>query len=120
MPFNSVARYNLYNINYTYLMYIGRIPGYKRSDIQLLPVQSTKIKIYEEYVKASGALTFRLPGERAFRMLWQKYMPQLIITAPRSDLCWTCQRNSMALVAASNKSDVEKMKVFKSRSKLYS
>ena len=70
-----------------------------------------KIKVYEEYVKASATLTLRLPGERAFRKIWQKYLPQLIITAPRSDLCWTCQKNSMAIAAASNKSDLEKMKV---------
>ena len=92
-------------------MHLGRIPGYKRTDVQLLPTQTTKYAVWENYVMAHGALTVRIPSYRSFCFVWQKYMPHLIITTPRSDLCWTCQRNSMAITAASNKSETEKIKV---------
>ena len=89
----------------------GRILGYKRSDIQLLPTQLTKNKIWKSYIQSCGTLTFRLASYRTFCRIWQVYMPQLIITTPKTDLCWTCQSNSAAITAAANKTDQEKLQV---------
>ena len=89
----------------------GRIPGYKRCDLQLLPTQSTKHAIWKSYIEACGTLTFRLASYRSFCRIWQTYKPLFVITTPKSDLCWTCQRNSTAIAVSVNKSESEKMEV---------
>ena len=89
----------------------GRIPGYKRTDLQLLPTQTTKKEVWECYIKASAALTFRLAGYQSFCDIWRKYVPHIIITKPKSDLCWTCQQNSFDITASANKADDEKERV---------
>ena len=89
----------------------GRIPGYKRCDLQLLPTQCTKRSIWDSYVKACATLTFRMASYRSFCRIWQRYKPHVVITTPKSDLCWTCQRNSNAITMSANTSEVEKMEV---------
>ena len=89
----------------------GRIPGYKRADIQLLPAHMTKRKVWEIYIKASATLTFKLASYRTFCRVWKVYKPLLVIVTPKSDLCWTCQKNSLAITESANKSDEEKMEV---------
>ena len=88
----------------------GRIPGFKRCDLVLLPTNSTKKAIWECYVRCSATLTFRLASYRTFCRVWQKYRPKLVITTPKSDLCWTCQRNSMEISATANRTEVDKLK----------
>ena len=89
----------------------GRIPGYKRADVQLLPTHTTKHSVWKSYLKACATLTFKLASYRAFCRVWQVYKPLLMITTPKSDLCWTCQKNSMAITESTNKSVAEKMEV---------
>ena len=89
----------------------GRIPGYKSSDVQLLPTHTTKKEVWMEYVKACDTQCFRLAGYQSFCDIWRKYVPHIIITKPRSDLCLTCQENSYAITAAANKSEKEKERV---------
>lgn len=89
----------------------GRIPGFKRSDLQLLPTQTTKRSVWMSYVKSCATLTFRLASYRTFCRVWLKYKPVIVITTPKSDLCWTCQKNTMAISASMNKSPSEKMEV---------
>lgn len=36
----------------------GRVPGYKRCDLQLLPTSMTKREVWNCYVRACGTLTF--------------------------------------------------------------
>ena len=89
----------------------GRIPGYKRFDIQLLPTCMTKKSVYSDYVKARATLTFGLASYRSFCRIWQKFVPGIVITKPKSDLCWQCQQNSEKITNSSNKSDEEKVQV---------
>ena len=89
----------------------GRIPGYKRSDVQLLPTHTMKRSVYKYYVKVCATLTYKLASYRTFCRVWQKYKPLLIITAPKSDLCWMCQKNSFAITESANKSLAEKQEV---------
>lgn len=89
----------------------GRVAMHKRSDVQLLPTHTTKNSVWNSYVKACGTLTFKLASYRTFCRIWQLYKPMLIITTPKSDLCWTCQKNSNAITESANKSVVEKMEV---------
>ena len=89
----------------------GRIPGYKRTDLQLLPTNTTKKEIWKCYIKACASLTFRAASYQSFCKIWKKYTPQILITTPKTDLCWICQQNSFAITASSNKTDVEKERV---------
>ena len=89
----------------------GHIPGYKRSDLQLLPTNTTKREVWNDYVKAIATLTFWLVGYQSFCEIWRKYVPHIIITKPKSDLCWTCQQNSFQMTATANRSDEEKERV---------
>ena len=43
----------------------------------------------------------RVVHQSTFRKLWNKYTPHVVITKPRSDLCWTCQKYSTALIRRS-------------------
>ena len=71
--------------------------------MKLLPSStSTKKAVYLEYVKANAAETDRLPSISAFNRIWQKYLPNIIITKPMTDLCWICQKNSRAIVRSAN------------------
>ena len=101
---NDLKRVVNFLINYAEehaILLPGRIPGYKRTDLQLLPTQTTKKEVWECYIKASAALTFRLAGYQSFCDIWRKYVPHMIITKPKSDLCWTCQQNSFTASANS-------------------
>lgn len=46
-----------------------------------------------------------------FCSYWRKLLPQIIITKPRTDLCWQCQQNNTLILKATNKSAEEKSKV---------
>ena len=89
----------------------GRIPGYKRTDLQLLPTHTTRMEVSNSYIKACATLTFRVAAYKTFCKIWRKYTPHILITTPRTDLCWTCQQNSFAITSSSNKTDVEKERV---------
>ena len=80
-------------------------------DVQLLPTHTTKRSVYKNYVKVCATLTYKLASYRTFCRVWQKYKPSLIITTPKSDLCWTCQKNSFAITESANKSLAEKQEV---------
>ncbi len=89
----------------------GRIPGYHRSDLKLLPSNTTKLAIWESYglnIEMTGG---RKVGYRSFRNIWSKYLPDIIITKPMSDLCWTCQKNNSLIMRSVNKSEEDKSKV---------
>ena len=75
-----------------------RLPGYKKLDVQLLPSNTTKRSVWEKYSIATGTSSVRIVGFSAFCKLRKQYVPQILITKPRSDLCWVCQKNSTALI----------------------
>ena len=69
----------------------GRIPGYSRTDIQLLPSSVSKRAVWRVYhaaaveVDAVHAVTYT-----TFCLLWRTLVPSIVMK-PRSDLCWQCQ-----------------------------
>ena len=89
----------------------GRIPGYKRSDIQLLPSNKTKMAVWSAYAAATEHLPMKVAGYRAFCMIWKQFVPNIIVTKPASDLCWVCQRNSTMIMILANKTEEEKSTV---------
>jgi hypothetical protein len=43
-----------------------------------------------------------------FCRLWRQLTPQVVVTKPMSDLCWTCQKNSTLIMRAHNRLVEEK------------
>ena len=83
------------------LLLPGRIPGYKKYNVQLLPSSCTKKGVWQLYESANEKVDGkRVVRQSTFRKLWNKYTPH-VITKPRSDLCWTCQKYSTALIRRS-------------------
>ena len=89
----------------------GRIPGYKSTDIQLLPSSCTRQSIWELYVAQSESLQIRAASRPYFFTLWKETLPHIVICRPMSDLCWVCQKNATAIIRASNTPDAEKSQV---------
>ena len=90
----------------------GRIPGYKRDDIILLPSSTTKKAIWEFYhAAAESDSDVRAVGYSSFCSLWEQLLPHIIVCKPMSDLCWTCQQNSTMIMRAHNRPEGEKVDV---------
>ena len=91
------------------LLLPGRVPGYSRSDIQLLPSSDTKRAIWRSYITVAEAdATIRPVAYTTFCHLWKKLTPSIVIMKPRSDLCWQCQQNSTAIIRTANLSEADK------------
>ena len=91
----------------------GRIPGYKRTDVQLLPSSTTKRQVWQQYYTSLRTLgsTYREVGYSTFCTIWRRVVPQIMVTKPMSDLCWICQSNSTAIMRASNQPEEHKSEV---------
>ncbi len=79
----------------------GRVPGYNRTDIKLLPSSVTKRNIWKEYIQAMIECDQRGASYRTFCRRWNELLPSLVVMKPLTDLCWTCQQRGEALKAAS-------------------
>ena len=86
----------------------GRIPGYKRSDIQILPSSTTKKAIWLLYDETASR---RRVAYCTFCQVWSRFLPQVVVARPMTDLCATCQKNSAAIVRSVNLSEEEKSEV---------
>jgi len=86
----------------------GRIPGYKRDDMKLLPSSELKASIYRTYQQATTTSGVRSVAAKTFNKLWQAYCPNVLAMKPRSDLCWTCQQNSTGLLRSANLAEDQK------------
>ena len=91
------------------LLLPGRIPGYTRDDLQLLPSSVSKRavwKVYHDAAEVEG--TINPVAYTTFCYLWRTLVPSVVIMKPRSDLCWQYQQNSAAIVHMANGSEAEK------------
>ena len=83
----------------------GRVPGYKRDDLELLPASTTKRQIWMQFNESLHSLA--TPGRTVtyttFYRTWKHFLPNVLITKPRSDLCWVCQRNTTTIIRAINR-----------------
>ena len=90
----------------------GRIPGYKRDDLQLLPSSTTKRQVWKMYHQAASASADTTAVcYSLFCALWKQLTPQVVVTHPMSDLCWMCQQNSTLIMHAHNRPVEEKSEV---------
>lgn len=89
------------------LLLPGQIPGYSRSDIKLLPVSKRGIwKVY--HTAAEEDANAHAVAYTTFCRLWRTLLPSVIIMKLMTDLCWTCHRNSAAILRAVNTSEASK------------
>ena len=88
----------------------GRIPGYKRDDIKLLPSSCTKRAVWVLYQESATSLSLR---SVAYTTFCKNFMGDVVVCKPMSDLCETCQKNSASIVRSFNKSEEEKSEVLK-------
>lgn len=96
------------------LLLPGRVPGYCRSDIKLLPSSVSKRTIWKTYKTATEATNSVCKvAYTTFCRLWRTLLPSIVLMKPMSDLCWKCQQNSSAILRAANSSDVEKSDTLK-------
>ena len=94
------------------LLLPGRIPGYSRSDIQLLPSSVSKRSVWRVYHKAAEAIdTVHAVAYTTFCLLWRTLVPSIVVMKPHSDLCWQCQQNSTAIMRSANGSESKKTSI---------
>ena len=89
----------------------GRVPGYKDTDVKLLPSSTTKHSIWEQYIQAAATTLMRAVAYSTFTHLWRQLLPNVIVMKPMSDLCWVCQQNSTAIMRSANRPEEEKSTV---------
>ena len=80
----------------------GRVPGYCRTDIKLLPSSVTKRNIWKDNRDAMIKCDQRAASYRTFCRRWLELLPSLVIMKPLTDLCWTCQQRGEAIKSASS------------------
>jgi len=79
----------------------GRIATFHRWDVKVLPSSVTKSSVWRLYKEALPEGR-KAVGNSTFRKLWQQLVPNLVITKPRTDICWECHQNNTAIYRSSN------------------
>ena len=71
----------------------GRIPGYKRSDLQLLPCSTTKRSVWNICCSATTTISHvHCVAYTTFNLIWRKLLPYILPTRPMTDLCAVCHQ----------------------------
>ena len=96
----------------------GRIPGYKRTDVQLLPSSTTKRQVWEQYCVAIVGSSHHQVAYSTFCTIWRRVVPHIMVTKPMSDLCFVCQTNSRAIMRSANLPEEEKSAVSTTQSNI--
>ena len=74
----------------------GRVPGVRDYEkAKLLPSSMCKRYVYSMYKESCDG---RVVSESSFKTAWKLYVPHIYIMKPMTDLCWTCRKNSRAVV----------------------
>ena len=96
------------------IMLPGRIPGYKRYDLQLLPCSTTRSYVWKAYTTATANDTsIHTVTYSTFCCLWRQLLPQILPARPRTDLCEVCHKSAILISRSSNLSEADKTQVFK-------
>lgn len=96
------------------LLLPGRVPGYARDDIKLLPSCTSRRDIWKVYREAAEQdPSIHAAAYTTFLRLWKRQLPSIITMRPMTDLCWTCQQNIDALKRSANCPEEDKSDVVK-------
>ena len=74
----------------------GRVPGH-RDKVMVLPSDITEAHVFKKYSDSCLSNGWNAVGRTKFYDVWQNILPHISISKPSSDLCFTCQQNSLAL-----------------------
>ena len=83
----------------------GRIPGFKKDDIHLLLLSETKMNVWRAFKRACKETGKQAVCNTTFTKLWEQFHPDVVVTKPMTDLCLTCQQNTLKLLRSANLSD---------------
>lgn len=89
----------------------GRVPGFKRSDIKLVPSSATKASIHRLYEQSAESAGLPVVSYSKFVTMWNELRPHIRITKPMTDQCHTCQKNNTNIYRSANLPDEEKSDV---------
>ena len=81
----------------------GRVPGFKRTDVRLLPSALTKHRLWMNYTGICTSQGQQSVGYSKFCNLWTQLCPFILIMCSATDLCWTCQKNNNSEVGESTR-----------------
>ena len=90
------------------LLLPGRVPGFKRIDVKLLPSNLTKRGLWRRYSDICTSVGKVSVGYSKFCDLWNQLCPFISIMRPATDLCWTCQKNNNKIRKTVNLPEAEK------------
>ena len=80
----------------------GRVLGFKRDDIRLLPSSCPKSQVYRLYKASANAAGHRVVAASTFKKLWLELCPFIVVARPVTDLCWRCQQNNTNIYRSAN------------------
>ncbi|KAK6190399.1 hypothetical protein SNE40_002279 [Patella caerulea] len=111
LSFEDIQRIVTFLINFAEqhaLVLLGRVPGFKRDDVKLLPSSETKASIWRKYSKTTKDEGHTAAGVTTFKSIWKSLCFHIVKTKPMSDLCFECQKNNYAVYKSANLSDSDK------------
>ena len=94
-----------------YILLPRRIPSCKRMDVQLLPTQMMKRGKWNDYIYENGASSRCIAEYMYLINIWKKFTLHIIITKLKSNFCWVCQRNFVAINQGAILSESQKIQV---------
>ena len=74
----------------------------------VLPSDVTKAEVYIKYKEACTQNSWNAVGRSAFYDLWSRLLQHISVSKPSSDLCFTCQQNSLAIQQSTCMPETEK------------
>ena len=77
----------------------GRMPNHK-DKVMVLPSDVSKVFVYSKYKEACTHNHWSALGRSLFYQIWQELLPFISISTPSTDLCFTCQQNSLSIQKA--------------------
>ncbi|PFX33021.1 hypothetical protein AWC38_SpisGene2140 [Stylophora pistillata] len=93
------------------LLLPGRVPGFKRIDVKLLPSNLTKHNLWKTYFDICTSTGQVSVGYSKFCDLWNQLCPFILIMRLATDLCWTCQKNNSQINKSANLPEADKVDV---------
>ena len=82
-------------------------------EIYLIHINNIKFYTYRKYGGTTRTVAKQGMQLTLHYNVWptEHLLPHIMVTKPRSDLCWMCHQNSIAIMKVANKLDDDKVKI---------
>ncbi|CAH3018396.1 unnamed protein product, partial [Porites evermanni] len=111
----KVVKYILNIAEEQALLLPGRVPGFQRTDVRLLPSVPTKHRLWKTYCEICASHGEQRDGYSKFCDLWNQLCPFVLIMRPATDLCWTCQKNNNLIQKSANLPENQKVEAVRNQ-----